>query len=268
MIPPGGSGKIVAKMKTAGHPGVMTKTVNVVTNDPQRPSLSLSLTADVRTPVLANPPHASLAGAVGETIETTVVLRRDDGEPLEVRPLASPGSPVTVQTVPVKRPDDALPGTRPGDVVVRLQVADTSRALQAQGGTLRFSTNHPRRAEIALPYYVQVMPAVRPVPAQVSLVRAAQDRPATGQVSLVNTANRTFHVLAVELRGDLPGVVAEILSNGEAMTQAVRLQSAGAVAVGVHRGTLVVKTNDPKAPTVEVPVVLNAVPAGQAVAMP
>lgn len=48
---PGEKGSIVAKMNTQGRRGKVTKLIIVYTNDPQRPEIRLTLTAEVKPKV-------------------------------------------------------------------------------------------------------------------------------------------------------------------------------------------------------------------------
>ncbi len=47
VIPPGGEGKIEVTFKTKGRHGSQSKTVTVISNDPEQPNLKLSISADI-----------------------------------------------------------------------------------------------------------------------------------------------------------------------------------------------------------------------------
>jgi hypothetical protein len=47
-LKPGEEGKIVAKIDTKGRTGFISKTVNVLTNDPQKPAVNLVLKALIK----------------------------------------------------------------------------------------------------------------------------------------------------------------------------------------------------------------------------
>jgi hypothetical protein len=51
-LEPGDSGEITAKVNTEGKSGKLHKTVRVLSNDPERPEVVLSLKATVEKPML------------------------------------------------------------------------------------------------------------------------------------------------------------------------------------------------------------------------
>ncbi|MDQ7087394.1 MAG: hypothetical protein Q9Q13_05835 [Acidobacteriota bacterium] len=66
MIPPGGSGRIVTRIRTAGIQGRRTKTVEVETNDPRHRRLRLSVSFLAQAPVEVYPqPSINLYGTGG-----------------------------------------------------------------------------------------------------------------------------------------------------------------------------------------------------------
>ena len=50
-LKPGEQGKIVAKVDTGYRSGILLKSIDVFTNDPQRPRVTLALKARIKEPV-------------------------------------------------------------------------------------------------------------------------------------------------------------------------------------------------------------------------
>lgn len=49
-ITPGEKGKITARINTAGRVGMLHKTVDMFSNDPKRPKITMTLKADIKAP--------------------------------------------------------------------------------------------------------------------------------------------------------------------------------------------------------------------------
>ena len=83
MIPPGGEGKIKAKLRTAGRSGRVKKSILVTSNDPKNPRLRLTLEGEVLVDVRAEPRHLNL-GQIAKGAESEVDLALIVTEPEKV----------------------------------------------------------------------------------------------------------------------------------------------------------------------------------------
>jgi hypothetical protein len=74
-ISPGGRGKIVIMLNTSGFGGEhVVKTINVRTNDRDKPSFALVMAGDVRPFAVIDPPEVNLTGNAGTKIERVVSI--------------------------------------------------------------------------------------------------------------------------------------------------------------------------------------------------
>lgn len=89
-IPPGGQGKVEGDLRTADLQGQVRKTIRVTTNDPRKPSLSLTITANVE-PVLKieRIPGKVLALKAREPTTEEFLVRLHPSEPAEVTGITS-----------------------------------------------------------------------------------------------------------------------------------------------------------------------------------
>ena len=262
MIPPGGSGKVVAKVHATNYHGRVSKPVTVTSNDPATPIVHLTLIFTVTSPVEVLPaPRVSLSGAQGEVIATTLVLRRDDGKPLKIK-MAPPSRPdITVRATRVKPGKEDPVGSpnaaRVGDWRMTLTLTDTS-TLRTETTTLKLWTNHPERRELALPAYISVRPLVEVMPRNIQLRRDTNGGPASTQVQFRHSANRPFRLLSARLDGDLPGASARIVSSDASPVQRVEILVQGTdLPAGIHRGRLSVETGLTELPRLEAAVTLS-----------
>jgi hypothetical protein len=263
---------------TAGRQGQQVKTISLETNDAAAPFSSLTVAFEVRMPVEVWPgQYVGLYGVQGEPTAATIVLRRTDGKPLEVKEATSTDPSVRIeiekvteasadkasQSAPQGAPQNPA-SARPGDVRLVLttdvtgEVPNTNVPPPGRSGNVKVLTNSPEKPEIVLPLTVQFRPALRTTPDRVGVIRSDAALPGQGQVTILHSSNRTFRATGVTLAGDLPGCTAKVISEQATAAQVVRVDCAGPLpSQGMHQGTLTATTDLEKMPRVDVPVVLR-----------
>lgn len=265
MIPPGGTGKLIAKVHTQGRIGQNVKTVTLETSPAGAAPVVLTFKFLVLTPIQITPaPQVNLAGVQGDAIKQELYLRRPDGKPLQ---LSTPQSSTAgVELTLVKLTEAELAGNnpynvQPGDWKLSCVLADSSR-IRSEAGAVRITTDHPDRKELVLPLQVRLTPTLQVTPPRVEL-QAGLGKPSSITVDLRHNAYRLFEVTKLELAGDLNGVEVKRVTEQKMMVQriALSLGETTRLAAGVHQGTLIVSTSIKTLPTIEIPVTVRVVEA-------
>jgi len=84
-IPPGGKGKIKVTVNTGGYGGTkIREVVRILTNDKQRPGLSVAVTGFVEKFVEINPPRVVLRGSQGEPVASRVTITQRMEYPFKI----------------------------------------------------------------------------------------------------------------------------------------------------------------------------------------
>jgi len=264
VIPAGGSGKLVAKVRTrASQEGKISKTIRVTTDDPGARTIVLKLQADVEAPVKVYPRRRAYLGVVeGERAEVRLVLRRKDGKPLQVKKLKvrdpslltarweEVGTPGQVAGYPVDR----------GDVVLVITSAERIRGT-SRATVVEVTTDVPEEPVVEIPVSVRVRPRIQVSPPQAHLILPS--RGGAGTVRMVRIASTTgtpFRILGIE--NSLPrDVEVEFDPDREATQHTITLRVTGTAAAKELalslRGKLVVRTDEPKAPEVEIRMIVE-----------
>ena len=259
VIPPGGKGKVVAKVRTKGYQGRRTKTVRITTNDPANPQLTLRLTFTVQPPVEIWPTRRpSMSILQGQPGKLVLVLHRPDGKPLEVKEAFSsrPRLRVRVERVTEKNadPEGKKYAARPGDWRLILELDDTSRPY-SETAMVKVETNHPERPEVAIPVRIRVRPLVGTTPRALYLRHQSGRERTTARVTLTHGARKPFRVTSAELVGQFPGTSVRVVSEKPSGAQVLEVAVTGKdLPAGTYRGRIVVHTDLPDAPEIEVPV--------------
>jgi len=258
VIPPGGKGKVVAKVRTKGYQGKRTKTVRVTTNDPSSPQVTLRMTFTVQAPVEVWPTRRpSLSVLQGQPGRLVLVLHRPDGKPLEVKEAFSsrPRLKTRVEKVTEKNadPEGKKYGARPGDWRLILELDDTSRPY-SESATVKVETNHPERPEVSIPVRIRVRPLVAATPRALYVRHQPGRERTTARVTLTHGARKPFRVTSAELVGQFPGTSVRVVSERPGGAQVLEVTVSGQdLPAGTYRGRVVVHTNLPDAAEIEVP---------------
>ncbi len=244
VIPPGGTGKVVAKVRTRSLQGRRTKSVRVQTNDPAQSMLNLQLSINVVAAIAVLPQsQLRLTAYVGEVAETAVIVRRSDGKPLVLEQPYSSRKAVEVKLEEITA--ELLPsipdhlGARVGDWRVSARYADTAK-MRSESGSLRVRTNHPERAQLTIPVRINIRELVSAAPRRMQ-VRVQQGvAPLVRSLTLHHGKRERFEVERVELEGDLPGASVEMKSSGASRVHRAEVRiDPRELAVGTFRGYLV-----------------------------
>jgi len=258
VIPPGGKGKVVARVHTKGYQGKRTKTVRITTNDPANPQMTLRLSFTVQPPVEVWPtPHPSLSVLQGEPGRLVLVLHRPDGKPLEVKEAFSsrPRLRVAVEKVDEKNadPEGKKYGARPGDWRLRLELDDTGQP-RSETATVKVVTNHPERPELSIPVRIRVRRLVQATPRAVYVRHEAGRERTTARVTLTHGARKPFRVTSAELIGQFPETSVRVVSARPGGAQVLEVTVTGKeLPEGTYRGQIVAHTDIPGAEEIDVP---------------
>ncbi len=203
VIPAGGSGKIIGKVRTGGtEVGRRTKSIRVQTNDPNNGLLYLRISYEVVPVIQVLPSSRPRVDVVeGQSATHSLLLRRGDGKPLELRNVQSVLPEVVMAT-----PRAAKAGERGGEDLVAtagdvwLDVQVTAPADgRARSVRLAAATNHPQMARLVLPVVVLVQKLVETRPEQVRLWLGTGDRRYESiELELRHSAGEPFSITGVE----------------------------------------------------------------------
>ena len=100
VIPPGQEGEIVATMETSKYRGPMAKSVKVVSSDPERASVQLTLKANVHSWIEILPSwSANLTSDLGQGAQKILYIQNPDKDVALPAPVAEPSNKLVTATV-------------------------------------------------------------------------------------------------------------------------------------------------------------------------
>jgi len=202
--------------------------VTVTTDAKDARSITLRFTVESKATILFEPrPQFVVRAFEGEAAQSRILLRRGDGEKLEVHSVATGSEHLgTVIEPVVKQERRGEIEARPGDVWLDL-VLSPEAPLGILSGQIQVTTNHPQAQSFGVQYIVRVRSVVETRPEGVRLWLLG-DRDGEGASNFVRVIhNQPGHLKITSLDVSHPEFfTAEIFPTGAAGQQALRVKLA------------------------------------------
>jgi hypothetical protein len=264
VIPAGGSGRLTARIKTSpSQNGRVSKSINVGTDAADARSLRLRFTVDVYAPIVAKPRlRLTASGLEGEGTRARVLLHRADGEPLEISSVETGNPAVRARVDRVnKKEGNSGKTAEEGDLWLEI-VSNHDAAPGMLTGTVRAATNHPDAPELVVPFSIRIRSLIEAYPTGVRMwlpLPGGRDG-RSAIVTLKRNGNLEFTITAIEVSH--PEIfTAAANSMAPAVRQALRVNLVDDLSRDTFRasveGWIVVRTDDPEKPKVEIPVIVS-----------
>jgi Protein of unknown function (DUF1573) len=241
LIKPNGEGVIEAEVHTERFRGPIQKHLTVFSNDPDHPQIELTLTAKVTPLVQVDPGVVSLLSIDDKPVMQEFTLQRTGGQPMQVLQV--------IATQPYLKTElTALPG--PG----RYKLAVTATPDAPMGRTptpVVVRTDLTKCENLTLTLIVDR--GVLTIPPMLFLGQLPRElkAPAHGTVTVMRQKG-PFHVTGVSV--DDPKLTARLETVREGFEYHIFVSYAGGWDPGVVRKSLTITTDDPKQPSLVVPV--------------
>jgi len=249
-IAPGADGKVRAEVDTAGFSGAIAKDITVFTSDPGNPMIQLTVRAQVRAALDAQPGYFRFLHVVGAPAESgTQVVWSADYPELKVLSATSPLPALTVAFRPATAAE-RQPGAGNQWLVTATLASEPPPGPLS--GDVRIETNHPRKKVLEIPIAGYVRPTLMVTPPTADFGSFSAGEPRKGSVLITNYGSAPLQLLGVD--SDVKGLVARIDEREKGKRFDLALTLSPGIGKGPLRGALRVRTSSPKQPLLEVPV--------------
>lgn len=254
VIAPGASGKVHAVLDTSTFAGAISKGVTVLTNDPVRPSIQLTVKANVEPHLMVNPgyarflqPQLSDPGVVEQRLWTKSF------DELEILEVTSPYPFLTVTHERIESAEDRHEDGAGPQHQLTFVLDYTEAPVGALGEYVTVRTNHPVQPEVKIPVsgFVRPLVVVTPNEANFGAVEMGEDG-AFGSLILKHYGSTPLEIRAAE--SSVAGVEVEVVPVTEGTEFRVRVQLSPDMPKGAFDGVIKLSTNQPRKPTLEIPV--------------
>jgi hypothetical protein len=251
VIKPGQEGKIQSSVDTKSFSGPISKSVLIVSNDPERPQMNLFIKAMVK-PFVDVLPQAFVRFSVikGDNSGQDVILLSEEKG---FRPtIAETSQPYVKAEILPAGDKDKIPG-RTGDQY-KVHINVTSDAPEGLlNAPIRIATGVAQQPTVEIPVSGIVRPRVSVTPVTVNFgnFTAGKD-PITRNIIVTNNKpGQPVKVMRAEV--SVPGFVTDIVPTQEGVSYTVVVKASGNVKKGALDGTVKLFTSDKERSVIQIP---------------
>ncbi len=256
VVPPGGVGKVTAKLDTSSFNGPISKSIAVLTNDPANPKLQLVIKAEVKPYVNAYPGFARFNYVQGETTGTiSQNLWSEDGHPLKVLKVTAPYPHLKVGFHEAKEESEKF--AKANDK--QQWRVDITIDAQSPIGALRdyvlVETDHPKQKEVQIAISGFVRPRQHVTPEKVDFgTLEGASLPLKRTLAFTNFATKGIQLTKIDT-GHV-GVNAAFVETGNIAGHRFQLtlEISPNMPKGAFSSVVKVHTTDEQMPVIEIPI--------------
>ena len=251
VIKPGQEGKIQSSVDTKSFSGPISKSVLIVSNDPERPQMNLFIKAMVK-PFVDVLPQAFVRFSVikGDNSGQDVILLSEEKG---FRPtIAETSQPYVKAEILPAGDKDKIPGRTGEQYKVHINVTpDAPEGLL--NAPIRIATGVAQQPTVEIPVSGIVRPRVSVTPVTVNFgnFTAGKD-PITRNIIVTNNKpGQPVKVMRAEV--SVPGFVTDIVPTQEGVSYTVVVKASGNVKKGALDGTVKLFTSDKERSVIQIP---------------
>jgi hypothetical protein len=251
VIKPGGEGKVQTSVDTKSFSGPISKSVLLVSNDPERAQINLFIKATVKPFVDVLPqPYVRMSVVKGDSDARDVIIISEEKS---FKPTITESSqPYVKAEITPAGEKDKLPG-RPGEQY-KLHITVTPEAPEGLlNAPIRVSTGVSQQPSVEIPVsgIVRARVSVTPVMVNFGNFTAGKD-PITRNIVVTNNKPASpMKVTKAEV--SVPGFVTDVVATQEGISYTVVVKASDKVKKGALEGTVKLYTTDKEKAVIELP---------------
>lgn len=251
IIAPGAEGKLEAELKTSSFRGKVTKTIALQTNDPDRPHITVRLSASVRSVVEVLPNAQPLVALkVGEPAVHEMQIKLQDTKPVEITRVFCG---VSYAGASIKKIGSDDPNTSIYTLTLTFQ---PSAPMGRSAFPLVLSTTSEREPQTNITVIMEKGIVALPTSVYMGIL-TSQTRLPLSQIVTLTRRSAPFHILKAET--DDPNLEVRQLSVRQNTEYRLMVVYRGGWPEGSVRRKITVHTDDAEQPKIEIPLLANVV---------
>lgn len=256
-IAPGKTGYIKAKLDTQDFAGPISKSILVMTNDPQDPTTTLVIKTDVHPYVQVLPRALVRFNAVRhEPMEQKITVVADEEyKDFKVSGVKS-SVPFLVASVTPVPADQLLAGKSAKQYQVVLTMKDDP-PVGPVNALLEIETNHPKAKTVPVKVFGVVRALLHVTPSQIQFGSVEAKKQPGRNVIVVNNRSGQTPVNVTSAAVNDAAFDAEVVTIEKGRRYQITVTIKPNAEAGPRDAVLTLKTSDPEFPTLEVPVRAN-----------
>lgn len=256
-VEPGKSGYIKAKLETRDFSGPISKSILVMTNDPQNPTVTLVIKTTVHPYVEILPRAMIRFNAVQHEpmSQKITVVGSDDNSGFEVTGVKSSEDFLTASVRPLPK-GELLAGKSPQQYEVELSMKDDA-PVGPVNAVLEVQTNHPKAKIVPVKVFGVIRALLHVTPSQVQFGSVTAKKQPGRNLIVVNNRSGGAKVSVEGASINDAAFAAEVVTIEQGRRYQITVTVKTDATPGPRDAVLTIKTSDTEFPEVKVPVRAN-----------
>lgn len=238
-VPPGGQTELTARLNLQGRNGHQSKSITVMSNDPEQGNYVVTLTGNASQSISVSPERIMFGQVTpGQEATMSVDITSVGGQALTIGDIESDNAGIRVEK-------ESTEGN-----VTRLKVSLKSGLTPgAITSMIRVKTDHPERPVIEIPVMGSLVGEIIYAPQEIVVPGSPASGPLTRYVVLRSGSGDSFEISGIELPD--PGMKSTILPFG---SQGYRVQIENVISgPELNGGVVKISTTSASQPVIEIP---------------
>jgi len=250
-VAPGRAGLVKAKVDTSAFTGPITKSILVLTNDPETPTVSLVVKANVKPYLEVLPrPIVRFNTVRGEAIEREVKVVTDDSVDFKITKATASVPYITAAVHPLSG-DELVAGKYKVQYGVKLTLAEDA-PIGAINATVMLHTTHPHAKTLTIKAFGVVRSLLHVTPSNIQFGSVEAKFKPGRNVIIVNNRSEPVKITGAEV--DDPAFTAEVKPIEEGKRYQVTVTVKADAKAGARSTTLHIHTTDPQHKELKIPI--------------
>lgn len=256
-IPAGKSGYVKAKLDTGDFSGPISKSILIMTSDPQEPTVTVVIKTTVHPYVEVLPRALIRFNAVQHEpmSQKITIVAGDATSDFKVTGVSSSVPYLNAVTRPLGK-DELIAGKSAKQYEIELSLKDDA-PVGPVNAVLKVETNHPKAEVVPVKVFGVVRALLHVTPSQVQFGSVAAKNQPGRNLILVNNRSGGAKVTVKSAAVNDAAFSAEVVTIEAGRRYQVTVTVKGDASPGPRDAVLTLQTSDPDFPTVEVPVRAN-----------
>lgn len=256
-IAAGKSGFIKAKLDTGDFSGPISKSILIMTSDPQEPTVTVVIKAVVHPFVEVLPRALVRFNAVQHEpmVEKITIVAAENDPNFKVTGVSSSVPYLATEVRPLAK-DELVAGKSAQQFEIELSLKDDA-PVGPVNAVLKVETNHPKADVVPVKVFGVVRALLHVTPSQVQFGSVAAKNEPGRNLILVNNRTGGAKVSVTSASVNDAAFNAEVVTIESGKRYQVTVTVKSDASAGPRDAVLTLKTSDPDFPTVEVPVRAN-----------
>jgi hypothetical protein len=254
-IKPGQTGKITASVDTKNFSGPITKTVSVVSNDPESPQLALTIKAVVKPYVEVAPQEFVRFSAIrGDTASQDLILY--SGEPDFHPTVAESAQPYVQAQISPAADKEKLEGKAGAQYKLHVSL-EANAPVGVLNAPVHVKTGVAKQPDLEIRVSGIVRDRISVTPASIVFGNFTPGKDVISR-NVIFTNNKPAQAVRVQkVESTVAGMTAELVSMNEGVNYTIVLKPKTDLKKGEFSGTLKIYTSDKERPEIDVPMTGN-----------